>query len=95
MPLSTGWLSSVGLPLTTDPVMVPTSSTRVPNTGAAGGVRSILTVAAGDWPLVWPSTVAVTLKLWLPSPRVETGNVQAPEVASAVTVPSAVVLPSR
>ena len=64
--------------------------------GTDGGVISILTVASGDRPLVWPSTVAVTLKLWLPSSRaVSIGNDQAPVVTSAVTVPSGVVLPSR
>ena len=96
VPFRVGWLSLVGVPLTTEPVTVPTLSTSVPRAGAAGGVRSIFTVASGDWPLVWPSTVAVTLKLWLPSLKaVATGNDQAPVVASAVTVPSGVVLPSR
>ena len=96
VPLKVGRSSLVGLPLTMAPETGPTSSTTLPNAGADGGVISILTVASGDRPLVWPSTVAVTLKLWLPSSRaVSIGNDQAPVVASAVTVPSGVVLPSR
>ena len=68
VPVRVGWLSLVVWPLVSGPVPGPTSSITAPIAGVPGAVRSTVTLAAGERPLVWPLRVAVTSKVCSPSP---------------------------
>ena len=69
VPVRVGRLSLVLCPSAIGPVTGPTSSVTAPMAGAVGSVRSTVTVAIGDCPLVAPVVVfvAVTAKVCGPS----------------------------
>lgn len=94
LPLNTGCVASVTSLSASSPMLLPVLSVRV-TTGIAGGVVSTVMVMDADGVLVWfVASVAVTVKVWSPSPNTGVVSVQLPSL-STVAVPASGVFPSR
>ncbi|KEY56671.1 hypothetical protein SRDD_44330 [Serratia sp. DD3] len=88
VPLKVGLASSVTLPLANGPRLSPTSSMALPITGCSGAVVSTFSTKAGEVTLLPAASSAVTVRLWLPSPRSVSGvKLQLPSCLTVV-VPS-------
>lgn len=94
LPLNTGCVASVTSLSVSSPTLLPVLSVRV-TIGTTGGVVSTVIVMGAEGVLVWFSaSVAVTVKVWSPSPSTGVVSVQLP-LLSTVAVPASGVPPSR